>query len=135
MSADPLRTSPAWRFMGLEVVEAGDGRAVVTMSSREEMTNFQGVVHGGFISMLADSAMGRAMASALPEGERHFTFDLKMNFINYARVPETLRATASVIHAGRRTGMAECRVEGEDGRLVATATGTFSVYLPPGATA
>jgi acyl-coenzyme A thioesterase PaaI-like protein len=37
-----------------------------------------------------------------------------------------------VLHAGRRTGVAECRVEGEDGRLVATATATFIVKLPSG---
>ncbi len=128
---DRLRHSPAWNFMGLEVVETGEGRAVVTMPARDEMTNFQGVVHGGFLSMLADSAMGRAMATALPAGERHFTFDLKMNFINYAKAPEVLKAIGTVIHAGRRTGMVECRVEGEDGRLIATATATFSVYLPP----
>ena len=127
---DRLRVSPAWRWMGLEVAELGEGRAVVTMPIREEMTNFQHVVHGGFISMLADSAMGRALATALPEGERHFTFDLKMNFINYAKAPEVLRGIGTVIHAGHRTGVVECRVEGEDGRLVATASASFSVYLP-----
>jgi acyl-coenzyme A thioesterase PaaI-like protein len=35
-----------------------------------------------------------------------------------------------VLHSGCRTGVAECRVAGEDGRLVATATATFIVYLP-----
>ena len=116
--------------MGLEVVEAEGGRAVIEMAGREEMTNFAGLVHGGFISMLADSAMGRALHSALPEGERHVTFDLKMNFINGARPGERLRATAGVVHAGRRTALVECRVEGPGRELVATATGTFSVYLP-----
>lgn len=135
MTADRLPQSPAWRFMGLEVLDLAEGRAVIGMPAREEMTNFQGVVHGGFISMLADSAMGRAMAGALPEGERHFTFDLKMNFVNYARASEYLRATGTVIHAGRRTGVVECRIEGDDGRLIATATASFSVYLPPEGTA
>jgi uncharacterized protein (TIGR00369 family) len=44
-----------------------------------------------------------------------------------AKVGETLQATATVIHAGRRTVVAECRVEGPGGKLVATATGTFAV--------
>lgn len=116
--------------MGIEVIEAGGGRAVIEMAAREEMTNFAGVVHGGFISMLADSAMGRALHGALPEGERHVTFDLKMSFINAAAPGSRLRAVASVVHAGRRTALAECRVEGPEGVLLATATGTFSVYLP-----
>jgi len=130
VSTDRLVVSPAWKFLGLEVEEAVAGRAVVAMSATGEMTNFAGVVHGGFISMLADSAMGRALASALPEGERHFTFDLKLNFINAARAPEKLRAMGSVVRAGRRVALCECRVEGPDDRLIATATGTFSVYLP-----
>jgi uncharacterized protein (TIGR00369 family) len=130
VSSDRLVVSPAWKFLGLEVVEAGDGRAVIEMPATAEMTNFVGFVHGGFISMLADSAMGRALHSALPEGERHVTFDLKMNFINGARAPERLRATGSVVRAGQRVALCECRIEGDDSRLVATATGTFSVYLP-----
>jgi acyl-coenzyme A thioesterase PaaI-like protein len=32
-----------------------------------------------------------------------------------------------VIHAGRRTIVTECRIEGNDGRLVATASATFAV--------
>jgi uncharacterized protein (TIGR00369 family) len=55
------------------------------------------------------------------------SFDLKLNFINAAKVGEILRATGHVIHAGRRTAVAECRVEGSDGRLVATASATFAV--------
>jgi acyl-CoA thioesterase len=116
--------------MGLEVLEAANGHAVIAMVLREDMNNFQGVVHGGIISLLADSAMGRALRSALPDGERHVTFDLKMNFINAARPPERLIARATVVHSGRRTALVECRVEGPDARLVATASGTFSVYLP-----
>ena len=39
-----------------------------------------------------------------------------------------------VLHSGRRTGVADCRVTAEaDGRLVATATATFFVVLPSGA--
>jgi uncharacterized protein (TIGR00369 family) len=55
------------------------------------------------------------------------SFDLKLNFINAAKVGENLRARGHVIRAGRRTVVAECRVEGWDGRLVATASATFAV--------
>lgn len=126
---DDLAASPVWRAMGLEVLEAENGHAAIAMLLREDMNNFQGVVHGGIISLLADSAMGRALRSALPDG-RHMTFDLKMNFINAARPPERLVARAGVVYSGRRTALVECRVEGPEARLVATATGTFSVYLP-----
>lgn len=119
--------SPVYRWLGLRVVAGEDGTATVELPTRAEMTNSRGVVHGGFIGLLADSAMGRAMASVLPAGGRQLSFDLKVSFISPAEPGETLRAAARVVHRGRRTGVAECRVEGEGGRLVATASGTFVV--------
>jgi uncharacterized protein (TIGR00369 family) len=119
--------SRAWEWLGLKLVEAGDGTAVVDMATTEDMANHSGVVHGGMISTLADSAMGRSLRTLSPGVVRAMSFDLKLNFINAAKVGEKLRATGHVIHAGRRTVVAECRVEGSDGRLVATASATFAV--------
>ena len=123
-------TSKAWNWLGVEMVTAAEGSVTLEMPTREEMANHAGVVHGGFISFLADSAMGRCLATVYPEGERHFSFDLKLTFLNPGRVGERLRGLAKVLHSGRRTGVAECQVVGEDGRLVATATASFIVYLP-----
>jgi len=123
-------TSAAGEWLGIEVASMLDGQAVLEMPTRPQMGNRAQVVHGGFIALLADSAMGRAMSTLLREGERQFSFDLKMNFIATGRIDERLRAVARVLHRGHRTGVAECRVEGEDGRLVATATATFIVFVP-----
>jgi len=119
--------SRAWEWLGLKLVETGEGTAVVEMATTENMANHSGVVHGGMISTLADSAMGRSLRTLSPGVVRAMSFDLKLNFINAAKVGETLRATGHVIHAGRRTVVAECRVDGSDGRLVATASATFAV--------
>jgi uncharacterized protein (TIGR00369 family) len=127
MTAEASATA-AW--LRIEAASSPRGEAVLEMPTREEMGNRSGVLHGGFTALLADSAMGRAMATVLPEGEKHYSFDLKLNFISTGRIGERLRAVARVLHSGRRTGVAECRVEGEDGRLVATATATFIVFLP-----
>jgi len=119
--------SRAWEWLGLKLVEAGEGTAVVEMATTEDMANHSGFVHGGMISTLADSAMGRSLRTLSPGVVRAMSFDLKLNFINAAKVGEKLRATGHVIHAGRRTAVAECRVEGSGGRLVATASATFAV--------
>ncbi len=119
--------SRAWEWLGLKLVETGEGTAVVEMATTDDMANHSGVVHGGMISTLADSAMGRSLRTLSPGVVRAMSFDLKLNFINAAKVGEKLRATGHVIHAGRRTAVAECRVEGRDGRLVATASATFAV--------
>ena len=120
----PSRT---WAWMGFRLVETGQGTAVVDMTATEDMANVSGFVHGGIISTLADSAMGRSLRTLEPGVTRAMSFDLKLNFINAAKVGERLRATGKVVHAGRRTVVTECRVEGKDGRLVATASATFAV--------
>lgn len=121
------RSSKAWEWLGLEVVATAEGSATVEMKTTEDMANHAGFVHGGMISTLADSAMGRSLRTLEPGVVRAMSFDLKLNFISAAKPGETLRATARVVHAGRRTVVTECRVERPDGKLVATASGTFAV--------
>jgi uncharacterized protein (TIGR00369 family) len=120
-------SSPAWRWLGLALVELGEGTATVQMTPTDDMANHSGFVHGGMISALADSAMGRSLRTLKPGVARAMSFDLKLSFISAAKVGETLRATGRVVHAGRRTAVTECRVEGPGGRLVATASGTFAI--------
>lgn len=122
-------TSPAWRWMGLRMIAAEPGRTVLEMDAIPDMTNHQGVCHGGFLAMLGDSAMGSALATVLPEGERHMSFDLKLSFMRPVRIGQTVRATATVVHSGRRTGVGECRLEVE-GELVATGSASFIIRLP-----
>jgi uncharacterized protein (TIGR00369 family) len=119
--------SRAWTWLGLQTVVTTEGTATVEMKATEDMANHSGFVHGGMISTLADSAMGLSVRTLKPGVVRSMSFDLKLSFISAAKIGETLRATGRVIHAGRRTVVTECRVEGPDGKLVATASGTFSV--------
>ena len=127
MSSEATISSPAWRWLGINLVETGDGSATVEMTPTEDMANHSGFVHGGMITALADSAMGRSLRTLEPGVVRAMSFDLKLNFIAAAKVGERLVARGHVIHAGRRTAVTECRVEGSGGRLVATATGTFAI--------
>lgn len=120
-------TSPAWQWLGINEISQDEGIAVVDMTATPDMANTAGFVHGGMISALADSAMGRSLRTIKPGVVRSMSFDLKLSFISAAKVGETLRATGRVVHAGRRTAVTECRIDGPSGRLVATATGTFAI--------
>jgi uncharacterized protein (TIGR00369 family) len=119
--------SRAWTWLGLAVADTAEGMAVVEMTPTEDMANHSGFVHGGMISTLADSAMGRSVRTLKPGVTRAMSFDLKLSFIGAAKIGEKLRATGRVIHAGRRTVVTDCRIEGKAGRLVATASATFAV--------
>ena len=127
MSSPSYAASPAWAWLGIKEIELGELMAVVEMTPTAEMANHAGFVHGGMISTLADSAMGRSIRTIKPSVARSMSFDLKLSFISAAKVGETLRATGRVVHAGRRTAVATCRVEGPGQKLVATASGTFAI--------
>jgi uncharacterized protein (TIGR00369 family) len=126
--------SPAWAWLGIKEINLVEGVAVLEMTPTAEMANSMGFVHGGMISALADSAMGRSLRTVRPGVARAMSFDLKLSFIAPARVGETLRATGRVVHAGRRTMVAECRIQGPGARLIATASGTFAVTREKGIT-
>ena len=121
--------SPAWRGLGIKLLEAEPGRTLLEMEITEPMRNHGGVCHGGFLATLADSAMGSAMATVLPEGERHLSFDLKLSFMRPVAIGARVQATGNVVHSGRRTGVCESRLE-VGGELVATGSASFIVYLP-----
>ncbi len=123
-------SSPASRLFGIRMVGADEGSTVVEMLCREEFINFGGIVHGGVITALADSAMGSSLATLMPDGTRQVSFDLKLTLISAAQAGETLRARGRVLHAGRRTAVCEAEVTSAGGRLVAKATGSFAVYPP-----
>ena len=129
LKGDHLSLSPAWLSAGLRLVEAEPGRCLVEMVATDAMTNFQGICHGGFIALLADSAMGSALATVLPDGERHMSFDLKLSFMRPVKIGQAVRGAGTVLHHGRRTAVAECRLE-VGGDLVGTGSASFIVYLP-----
>jgi uncharacterized protein (TIGR00369 family) len=116
-----------WTHLGIRVVARDEGSAIVEMTPADDLANAAGSVHGGIISTLADIGMAVSVRTMMPATARVVSFDLKLSFISAAKLGEPLRATGRVIHAGQRTAVAECRVEGPGGKLVATASGTFVV--------
>ncbi|MEW8978258.1 MAG: PaaI family thioesterase [Symbiobacterium sp.] len=122
--------------IGAEVVEVGHGRCTVRMPASEHTLNNLGIVHGGALCTLADTAMGTALRSALKPGDAVVTVEMKINFIAPGR--GELLAHARVLHVGNTTAVAEVEVADTDGKLVAKGLATFlvkhgAVEPPPGA--
>ena len=67
-------------LMGLELVEAGEGRAVFAVTPEEFHYNPIGVVHGGLAATLIDSATGCAVQSTLEPGVLYTSLEVKVNF-------------------------------------------------------
>jgi uncharacterized protein (TIGR00369 family) len=127
-----VRRSPFHRWAGLELVSVGDGRAELTMDLKPHHFNPQGIVHGGIITALADTAIGLALRSQLRPGLTHRTAQLNVHFLAKGEGRRLVGRGRSV-HLGQRMGYGESEVLDADGRLLARASGTFIVLPAPGA--
>jgi uncharacterized protein (TIGR00369 family) len=123
-----VRLSPFHQWVGMELVSVGDGEAELAMDLRPHHFNPQGIVHGGVITALADTAIGLAVRSRLRIGLTHRTAQLTVSFLAKAD-GGTLVGRGRMVHLGQRMGYGEGEVIDGAGRLLARATGTF-IVLP-----
>jgi uncharacterized protein (TIGR00369 family) len=117
---------PVARLIGFQLVEIERDRAVFRMQAEERHTNPMGTLHGGVLCDLSDAAMGCAFASTLEAGQSYTTLELSINFLRPV-FQASLTATGRVVKRTRKTGLVECDVTDEQGRLVARAKSTCLV--------
>lgn len=123
---DRVAASEFHRTFGMEVEDADRGEVTLGWDARAEHLNLQGLVHGGVLATLLDTAMGLAIRSALEPGRRHVTIEMGVHYLRPAH-PGRLRARGRVARIGREIAFADAEVlDGQD-RVLARATGTFSV--------
>lgn len=121
------------RLLGMRFDRLDYGRVDISLATRPDFANPLGTVHGGIAATLLDSVMGCAVQTTLPAGVGYTTLELKVNYIRAVRTDgQTLTATGTVIHAGRRTATAEGKVLDKDGKLIAHATTTCIVLQAAG---
>ena len=129
MLAGALVPSPMASLLGYDLVEVGERRAVFAVTPAEFHYNPAGHVHGGFAATVLDSAMGCAVYTTVGLGETYTTIELKVNYLKPITVATgPLRGIGTVLHRGRRTAMAEGRLEDAAGKLLAHATTTCLIW-------
>lgn len=121
-----LRQSNTARQFGFYLVAAERGRAVIGMRVARRHKQAHGVVHGGVLAALADTAAGLATYMAVPRGTRVATVELKINYLEAVEEGK-LAAEARVIRVGKTLAVVECDVRDDDKRLVAKSLLTFSI--------
>lgn len=115
--------------LGIVLEDARMGWARLRMDITPDLINVFGILHGGAIFSLVDTAMGTALIGLLEKEEGMATVEAKINYIS--PVSEgTVTAEAEVKHRGRRTAVIESRVTDARGRSVAVALGTYLVLEP-----
>jgi len=121
-----LAETPFYAWSGIELVDARPGEADVAFQAGPEHVNLQGLVHGGMLATLADTAMGLAVRTTLEPGRRHVTVQLGIEFLSPGREGRIV-ARGRTVKIGRQLGFAEADVVDDRGQLLARARATLSV--------
>jgi uncharacterized protein (TIGR00369 family) len=130
MAAEELRrrlqeNNTAKQF-GFELVEAKRGKVILRMAVNEQHLQVHGVVHGGVLAALADTAGGLASYMACPPGTRVATIEMKINYLEAVEGGSVI-AEANVVRIGRHIAVVDCDVRDGSRRLVGKALMTFFV--------
>lgn len=118
----PIAPDALSRWLGLSVVSPAEARLRIT----PELVNGIGMLLGPVVLALADYGMGAAAWATLQPGEQAATVDLALSFLASATAGDVV-CRSSVHGRSRRLVRTRCEIRHEDGRLLATAIGTFAV--------
>lgn len=119
-----LAAVPYAELLGIELEHVAPGIATLGLTVRRELTQNHGVVHGGAVASLIDSAMAFAIIPLLAPKEGVTTVDLTISFLR----PVTggrMKSTAKVVRAGRRLIVVSAEVFDSRETLTATALSTY----------
>jgi len=119
-------SSPYYRLLGMEVKEIKEGESRIGMPFKQGLTHPYGIVHGGAIASLADSAVAMALIDLVGPKDRITTIEFKINFVASVDKGE-LEAHAKIIHKGSKTAVGDVEVVNEKGKLVAKLVATYSI--------
>lgn len=122
---------PIARLTGARLVSVGDGEAVFSFVPEEWFYNPIGMVHGGVLCTLLDSAAGCAVHSRLPAGEGYSSIEIKVSFLRPLHSGgEAIEVTGRALKVGRRVAFAEAHARNAAGELVGHATSSVAVLAP-----
>lgn len=116
--------------LGARVDKYTSEEVVLSLDWAPNLCTTGGILHGGVIMSLADSAGGACALLNLPdEASGTATIESKTNFLGAAR-SGTVTATATPLHVGGTTIVVETSVRDSSGRQVAKVTQTQIVLRP-----
>ena len=115
--------------LGLTCLEKGpDATTVWRMRVDERFLNPAGIVQGGFLSAMMDSAMGASAVLSVRDRKVYVAnTEMKSSFLRPARNGDVLTCTASVLKPGNVVTFLQAQVRDDAGTLVSTASSTYLI--------
>lgn len=129
MASGELPAAPIAAHMEMDLIDVQHGLVTFTCQPDDSHYNPIGMVHGGLVCTVLDSALGCATHSTLPAGLGYTSIEIKVNYLRPVTSDSgPLRCAGRVIKPGRRVAFAEAEVVDAAGKVVATASGSLLVF-------
>jgi uncharacterized protein (TIGR00369 family) len=113
--------------LGLRFKPQGDEMVAVFLP-RDCHQGYQGIVHGGILSVLLDEAMAHVL---MQHGKMALTAKMEIHYRRIARVGERLQIRGRLLRERSRMLELEAEVWTEDEERIASATGKWMKVEPP----
>ncbi len=108
------------KLLGIEIVSAGEGKAVTRLVIRDEHLNAMDMVHGGVIFSLADLAFALACNS---RGVPAVGLSTTINYVKAGKKGNTLTADAREVTLGKKVANYLIEIRDETGEILALFQG------------
>lgn len=131
-NTDLVAAMPFAAAVGIEIEQAGPDEVVATMAWTQDRCTVGGVMHGGALMTLADSAGAVCGFLNLPAGAATSTIDSSASFLRAIR-GGTARAVSRPLHTGRSVIVVRTEVTDDDGRLAVHVVQSQAVLQAGGA--
>ena len=114
----------------IETLYLQDGKCVMRMPVKDSDLNPYGIIHGGVLYALADTAAGYAAASG---GILYVTADASMQYLRPGRDTAYIEAAAETIKQGKTIAFVRTSVQDENGTELCAGTFTHCSVRKKGA--
>ena len=121
-----ISRAPFEKLLAMEIVEAEAGRAILKMPFYQKLAQGAGLMHGGALVSLADTAVVMAVKSVVPP-ETHFATILLESRFHHPVKKGILLAKAAVVERRGDILKGSCDVFDEVGRSVMSFTSVFKI--------
>ncbi len=112
------------RSLGIELDSIEQGRARLSLEVNQQHLQLAGIMHGGAIATLVDTAVAFAIVGASKPGARFTTIEMKVNYLRPISKGRVV-ADAKLIRDGRRIVVSDCDVFDSEGNLAAKGLVTY----------
>ena len=124
-----IESMPFAKHLGMELLEASDGRAKLVMRYQDENSTAAKALHGGAISALIDTTGAMAAwTTAEIATPKYFgsTVGINVNYLSGA-IGEDVFAEGTILKRGKEIIYTDVRVTNADGKLLAQGSVTYRI--------